>query len=110
MTPKCPKCLFETSRRIEGGGCPYCYMRLDLPTIDTMNNSYATGTIIAALNHNAGVVQFASEILAAGPGIKPSKLKQIRAQFDKMHQAYDDEHERIRGILNEELKSRGVEL
>jgi len=80
------------------------------PSIDTMINSYATGTIVAALNHNAGVVQFASEIVAAGPGIKLSKLKQIRAQFDKMHKAYADEHERISAILNEELKSRGVEL
>jgi hypothetical protein len=82
----------------------------DKPSIDTILTSYATGVITAALNHNAGVVQFASEILAVGPGIKPSKIKEIRRQFDKMHEQYADEHKRISDILTEELKNRGVSL
>ncbi len=72
-------------------------------------NSYATGMLTSALNHNAATVQFASELVAAGP-IKPTKLKQVRRQFDKIHDNYQAESKRISDILTEELKSRGVEL
>lgn len=81
----------------------------DQPTIDTMINSYATGMLTAALNHNAAVVQFAGELVATGP-IHIKGFKKVRAQFDKMHEQYQQEHGRISAILNEELKSRGVSL
>lgn len=81
----------------------------DQPNIDTMINSYATGTLTSALNHNAQLVQLASELVAAGP-LKPSKLKEVRRAFDKIHEQYRADYERISGILEQELKSRGVSL
>lgn len=81
----------------------------DQPNIDTMINSYATGMLTAALNHNAAVIQLAGELVATGQ-IKPTGLKRVRQAFDKIHKDYQTEAERISGILEQELKSRGVTL
>lgn len=63
------------------------------------SDTIMTGHIIAmahnALNHNAAVVQLASEVIAAGPVQKRSQLERIRRSFDKIHKQYTAEQQRI---------------
>lgn len=82
---------------------------MNQPDIDTMINSYATGMLTAALNHNAAVDQLAGELVANGP-IKPTGLKKVRQAFNDIHKQYEAEAERVSSILEQELKSRGVSL
>lgn len=71
------------------------------------SDTIMTGHIMAmahnALNHNAAVVQLASEVIAAGPGQKASQLRRIRAQFDKLHKSYVTEQERITAEITKNI-------
>lgn len=79
------------------------------PNIDTMINSYATGTLKATLEYNTAVVQYASQLVAAGP-IKPSAIKKVQREFKAMRDQYLERTDAISAILNEELKERGISL
>ena len=79
------------------------------PSIDTMLHSYATSTLKSTLAYNAAVVQYAAQIVAAGP-IKPSAIKKVQRDFKAMRDQYLERNDAISAILNEELKERGITL
>lgn len=81
----------------------------DQPNIDTMINSYATGTLKATLEYNAAVVQYAAQLVAVGP-IKQSSIKKMQRDFKSMRDQYIEQTDAISAILNEELKERGITL
>lgn len=58
---------------------------------DTIMTGHIMKMAHSALNHNALVVQLASEVIAAGPVGKSSELKRIHAEFNKLHKAYEAE-------------------
>lgn len=66
---------------------------------DTIMQGHIMAMAHAALNHNALIVQLASEVIAAGPGQKTTQLKRIRREFEKIHAAYTAEMERIKSEI-----------
>lgn len=57
------------------------------PTKDTWLHIYATSMLNATLNHNAAVVQYAAQLLTAGP-LKHGAHKKVAKQFSEMHDRY----------------------
>jgi len=83
--------------------CPYQLKENNELSIDTIAQGHFLALIKVLLNHNAAVIQAASEVIAAGPVYKQSQLKRIRNFFNDIHDRSEEEYNQAIKALTAEI-------